>query len=386
MYQIDALVIGANHHNTLGIVESLSEKQIYPYVIIYEDCDDTYIRHSKNISGYKICRNESSLLETLVSNFLLGTKKIPIITTSDDAALIIDNNLDTLSEYYVCPGVSNKGLLQFWMNKHHMTNLARELDILVPESWTVINFEDCNYVKYPCITKSIISAKNGKKDMNVFNDARELSTFLDGLKSSSVIQVQSYIQKDFEFQYIGCSLENGREIIIPGKTYIDRPNGIDNTFFLEYKSLDAADQVLIGKIKEFIKRVGYSGLFSVEFIRDKDGYDYFLEMNFRNDGNAYCVTSAGVNLPLIWVESKGQANNYEKSNYSLSKTFLLPEFYYFLRMLGGEVTFSQWYKNIKLATCCTTYFRNDKKPFVYFLLNQMNLIIKDRINRVFKCF
>ena len=123
-----------------------------------------------------------------------------------------------------------------------------------------------------------------------------------------------------------------------------------------------------------------------EFIRDKEGNDYFLEMNFRNDGNAYCVTSAGVNLPLIWVESKGQANNYKKSNYILSQTFLLPEFYYFLRMLGGEVTFSKWYKNIKLATCCTTYFRNDKKPFVYFLLYQISLIIKDRINRTFKCF
>ena len=386
MYQIDALVIGSNHHNTLGIVESLSEKQIYPFVIIYEDCDDTYIRHSKNINGYKICRNVSSLLDMLVNELSSSTRKVPIITTSDDAALFIDKNLETLSLYYICPGASNEGTLQFWMNKHNMTNLAKELDILVPESWAVINFEDCNYVKYPCITKSIISAQNGKKDMNVFNDARELSTFLDKSRSSSVIQVQTYIVKDFEFQYIGCSLENGKEIIIPGKTYIDRPNGIDNTFFLEYKGLDDVDHALIGKIKEFIKRVGYSGLFSVEFIRDKEGNDYFLEMNFRNDGNAYCVTSAGVNLPLIWVESKGQANNYKKSNYILSQTFLLPEFYYFLRMLGGEVTFSKWYKNIKLATCCTTYFRNDKKPFVYFLLYQISLIIKDRINRAFKCF
>ena len=36
------------------------------------------------------------------------------------------------------------------------------------------------------------------------------------------------------------------------------------------------------------------------FVRDNEGNDYFLEINMRNDGNAYCVTSAGVNLPYIW--------------------------------------------------------------------------------------
>lgn len=40
-------------------------------------------------------------------------------------------------------------------------------------------------------------------------------------------------------------------------------------------------------VRYFIRDLGYSGLFSLEFIRDKSGKDYFMELNMRNDGNAY---------------------------------------------------------------------------------------------------
>ena len=59
---------------------------------------------------------------------------------------------------------------------------------------------------------------------------------------------------------------------------------------------------LIEKVEKFIREIGYKGLFSVEFIRDAVGNDYFLEINMRNDGNAYCVQCAGVNLPNIWYK------------------------------------------------------------------------------------
>ena len=57
---------------------------------------------------------------------------------------------------------------------------------------------------------------------------------------------------------------------------------------------------LLQKCISFIREVGYTGLFSMEFLRDKYGNDYFMEINFRNDGNAISVTEAGVNLPYIW--------------------------------------------------------------------------------------
>ena len=42
--------------------------------------------------------------------------------------------------------------------------------------------------------------------------------------------------------------------------------------------------------KKFIKHIEYQGLFSMEYLRDKQENDYFMEINLRNDGNGICVT------------------------------------------------------------------------------------------------
>ena len=54
------------------------------------------------------------------------------------------------------------------------------------------------------------------------------------------------------------------------------------------------------KIKDFVRAIGYKGLFSVEFMITKDKA-YFLEINLRNDGTCYITTQAGVNMPAIWA-------------------------------------------------------------------------------------
>lgn len=44
-------------------------------------------------------------------------------------------------------------------------------------------------------------------------------------------------------------------------------------------------------------------IFSVDFIKGKDGILYFLEVNFRNSAWSYPSTCAGVNLPYLWIKS-----------------------------------------------------------------------------------
>ena len=56
---------------------------------------------------------------------------------------------------------------------------------------------------------------------------------------------------------------------------------------------------LLNHIVSMIKETRYNGLFDVEFIQDKDGINYFLEVNFRVDGSIYKL-APGINLPLEW--------------------------------------------------------------------------------------
>ncbi len=48
------------------------------------------------------------------------------------------------------------------------------------------------------------------------------------------MQIQEYIEKKMEFQLIGCSLEKGEKIIIPGFTQIIRQPDNTNTGYLRY--------------------------------------------------------------------------------------------------------------------------------------------------------
>ena len=59
-----------------------------------------------------------------------------------------------------------------------------------------------------------------------------------------------------------------------------------------------------------IKETRYNGLFDVEFIQDKDGINYFLEVNFRVDGSIYKLTP-GINLPLEWVKLVELKENHQ---------------------------------------------------------------------------
>lgn len=102
---------------------------------------------------------------------------------------------------------------------------------------------------------------------------------------------------------IGLSLDEGRTVVIPGVTrLIWASSESSNTGIVEIDGFDKYDDIPLDRVRSFIRATGYSGSFSVEFLRDKEGRDYFMEINFRNDGNAIVATAANVNLPAMWWE------------------------------------------------------------------------------------
>ena len=65
----------------------------------------------------------------------------------------------------------------------------------------------------------------------------------------------------------------------------------------------------------------------MEFLRGKDGKDYFMEINFRNDGNSICVTASGMNLPYIWyLYNSGLSYEKELCYETMHGVIVMPEF------------------------------------------------------------
>ena len=61
-----------------------------------------------------------------------------------------------------------------------------------------------------------------------------------------------------------------------------------------FEIIEAFNLNLVG-IEKFIQQSDYHGPFSVEFVHTRSGENYFMEVNFRNEGLAYASTCAGAN-------------------------------------------------------------------------------------------
>jgi D-aspartate ligase len=377
----EVLVIGGNHQNPLGLIEALGQKGLSPYVIINDNCKSSFVLKSKFIKKGWICPTDAEVLDCIIKNFKDTKLKTVAFACSDNIACLLNENYNKLHDILYLPTINEQGHLTQWMDKEKMIKVAKSLGMNVPSTWLVVNKLIPDDIEYPCVTKSLSSVKKGKSEFALCNSREELLEFIDNHVHSHTIQVQKYIDMEFEFQYLGCSLNRGEEIIIPGHTHIEETNKFNNITFLKYKEGRVIeDPTTLLKTEEFIRESGYSGLFSVEFMHDKVGRDYFLEMNFRNDGNGIVATAAGTNLPYIWyLYCTGDDYKMEIASSYVKETYCAPEDSYFISMLQGEISYKTWLKNMKKVTCYITYFKNDRGPFWALMWLQKKAIISSLV-------
>ncbi len=375
------LIVGTNHHNTLGLIESFGVKGISPYVILCVINDrEEWVLKSRYIEKSWVFTSEEDVIKTMLQNFHDRDNKTIVIAASDKLAVLLDKNFAKLTPFFIIPTVKEVGTLADWMSKSKMATLANRVGLTTPESWIIRDNHFPSAITYPCITKAISSVEGSKRDMFVCHSECELRAFLNSQNHCKEIQISEYIDKDFEFQFLGCSLGGGDNVVISGRTHIVRPNAVDNTYFLRFDKVEKELKEIENKVIDFIKQTGYSGPFSVEFLRGKDGKNYFTEMNFRNDGNAICQTAAGINIPYIYYLYYSNGD-YQKEieNSEIKTTWLMPELFYFKFLLKREFGVKEWWRNMKKTTSYTTFFKEDKRPFfAYIAFLAKQAIIKDK--------
>ena len=334
----EVVVIGGNHHNTLSILRSLGEKGIKSLLIVLSPYDPKpFVGYSKYIQKKIVVTNINEISSAMYSLHTTAEKAI-VIACNDCISSYLDMNHNNLSKDFVLPGSKDEGMIISTAN---------------PE------FES---ITYPCISKPLVSKNGSKSDIVICEDESALRKYLNHCRCDKII-IQEYISKDIEFQLIGCSIKEGDKIIIPGVSIILRQPMNGNTGFLRYFPIK---EFTYDKSScfEFIRSTGYSGLFSVEFIRDKTGTDYFMEINFRNDGNSICVTASGMNLPYIWyLYNCGENIESELCYDSMREVLVMPEFQDFKNVKHRQISLSNWLKDVKKTDRFMVFSKHDQKPF-----------------------
>ncbi len=302
----DVIIIGGNHHNTLGVIRALGNKVAKDkiHLILHGDKRSPITRtkylQNNNIHYIKDCAQITAVILNIVN--VIATKPV-VICCGDMYISAIDQNFDKLNDYCTLPNANGKaGRINYFLCKEQQSEAAASAGLKSPDHFIIDTKDILLSPCLPCIIKPENSTKGGKSDIEICRTLDEISQYIQCHDGTNRVIVEKFIDKQYEFQLIGCSLKN--DIIIPGYTHIIRQPKTTNTGYLQYNPIHDGfiSAALLNKVKTFIRHIGYQGLFSVEFLRDKQGIDYFLEINMRNDGNAFCVTCAGVNLPYIWYK------------------------------------------------------------------------------------
>lgn len=361
------IVIGGTHHNSLGVIRALGERGYDVEFVNFCPVGEDFVSKSKYVSKYQKLNGVDEVCEYLKCRDVSDNKTV-IISCADAVTEHLNLHLPELENHYCISGVPKQGMMVDLMDKTTMIEMAAKQGIYAPAIWKLP--EDKSMVTFPCITKCYISSHGGKSDIVILHSNEELEFFLQN--NQGEIFAQAYINKKEEVQLIGCSLRGGEEVIIPGMSKIIRSQPNTNTGFLEYGSLESFYKEIAEKAKLYIKDCQYSGLFSFEIMRGSDNKIWFLEINFRNDGNAWCVTKSGINLPVIWVKSC-LGESYEEEIRVPNKILMMPELQDFKLVLQRRVSLVQWLKDWKRTDFFMEYDKKDKKPFFYAVLNKLHL-------------
>ena len=376
------IIFAFDHYNTLGALRSLGEEGINAIVILYGE--HTYlVGSSKYITVLHKVKTVEEGYELLLRKY--GHEELkPFLYSCDD---FVESYLDERSSelidkfYFFCGGGGKNGIVTHYMNKEAISQLAIECGAKVPKTEKLKRGQLPTTLRYPVITKSLMSIKGGwKSDVFICKNVEELKDAYGKIKSEDLL-VEEFIQKKNELCLDGFCVNDGTDVCIPFQTTYIRvaPGKYGNYMTLEPFN----NKIVYDQVKQMLQKVGFTGIFSVEFLIDQNDELYFLEINFRNSTWSYAFTFGGVNLPLEWAKAilsgKIDVTLMKIRKEPFTAMVEINDFADFV--MKGKITLIQWLKDLRSCNCLFYYSDSDKKPAYLAWINA----VREKFERIFGC-
>lgn len=371
----EIIVFGIDHYNPLGIIRSLGEKGINPVFICIKG-KAKVASSSKYISRLYNVDNYIEGCELLLSEFGNCPKEaLPIVITSDDEQVgYIDEHYDEFKNKFIIFNAGKVGQITKYMNKYNILKLAKKAGLNILDSCVVEKGEIPSDLQYPVITKSIAPNVGGwKSDVFICQNKVELKNAYKKIKAPRVL-IQRFIDKKNEYCLDGISINRGEDIFIAiESTYKYLIKG----YYSPYHTIaNFNNKQIESALKKMFKEIGFEGIFSIEFLIDKNNNYYFSEINFRNSTWSYSATTMGMNLILLWIKGmlSGKIPKNCKKMIPEGSTAMVEPIDYQKRVVERGYSLENWLKDFKNADC--KYYYNEKDPAPFFVMLENNQILR----------
>lgn len=146
------------------------------------------------------------------------------------------------------------------------------------------------------------------------------------------------------------------------KAYV-RLRDKDYGTYMYYEPNDMEPEMLEG-IKQMLRTIQFSGCFEIEFLQDKQGNLFFLEINLRYSASNQGMDCGGVNLPMEWALAAITGHLNETSiplrtdrYYVMNEKLDIPGM-----LLTRKISFPAWLRDFRRAECCYLWDKHDMKP------------------------
>ena len=174
----------------------------------------------------------------------------------------------------------------------------------------------------------------------------------------------------------GISINHGADVYMPLQMMYNRT--FKDSFGYTFRYEKFMHQEMLPSLKTFFKKMGFEGVFEIEFIVGEDGKYYFLELNMRSSAWNHSSTDAGFNLPYTWAKSmlKGAIDDSEVENIKLPIHCLVEFDDFFGSVLGERYPFFRWLRESFHYDSYVYYDKHDMMPFIKKAKDVIMIVVK----------
>ena len=377
------IVWSIDDFNTLGLMRELGSADLDMLFLIKGSAG--FAARSKYCKKYVETPTIEDGYNYLLSNFKSEIVKPIIIIASDEIITFADQNKAELQKNFIVPGTKEQGNLEKYIDKNTMTALAEDIGILCPKSRAIKKGSDISGIEYPCLIKPSHQKAGYYNEFKfkICKNQRALKRTLRYVRADSEFIVQQYIPKERDLLVYGGRMWDGNTVFA-GAFVRDRwaDSGSSSHGFFSEIMPSCADT---SKIREFLERIDYYGLFSVEYglLNEKA---YFFEINLRNDGTSHYFYQAGANIPLAYVYSSAGLDYSQIPTKVEGEKWFIDEVFDIENVILRRIKRKTWKKDLREATVFKYYDKDDTVPYEMVKKGKTKQIVRDIILKRFRLY